>query len=67
MRLQISNLNIQELLIHFSIVLSLLFNRPIKPNIRFLTITSKLLILLTTYIVLALLLMVISVYDDKHC
>ena len=36
-RLQMSNLNIQELLIHFIIVLSLLFNRSIKPNMRFLT------------------------------
>ena len=53
--LQMSNLNIQELLIHFIIVLSLLFNRSIKPNMRFLTKTSKLSILLTTYIVLALL------------
>ena len=53
--LLLSNLNIQELLIHFIIVLSLLFNRSIKPNMRFLTKTSKLSILLTTYIVLALL------------
>ena len=53
--LQMSNLNIQELLIHFIIVLSLLFNSSIKPNMRFLTKTSKLSILLTTYIVLALL------------
>ena len=53
--LQMSNLNIQELLIHFIIVLSLLFNRSIKPNMCFLTKTSKLSILLTTYIVLALL------------
>ena len=50
-----SNLNIQELLIHVIILMSLLFNRSIKPNMRFLTKTSKLLILLTTYIVLALL------------
>ena len=50
-----SNLNIQELLIHFIVVLSLLFNCAIKPNMRFLTKTSKLSILLTTYIVLALL------------
>ena len=52
-----SNFNIQELLIHFIIVLSLLFNHSIKPNMRFLTKTSKLglSILLTTYIVLALL------------
>ena len=28
---QISNLNVQELLIHFIVVLSLLFNRSIKP------------------------------------
>ena len=52
--LQMSNLNIQELLIYFIIVLSLLFNRSLKPNMRFLTKTSKLSILLTTYIVLAL-------------
>ena len=50
-----SNLNIQELLIHFIIVLSLLFNRSIKLNMRFLTKNSKLSILLTTYIVLVLL------------
>ena len=53
--LQISNVNIQELVTHFIIVLSLLFNRSIKLNSRFLTKTSKLSILLTTYIVLALL------------
>ena len=53
--LQMSNLNIHELLIHVIIVLSLLFNRSIKPNMRFLTKTSKLSILLTTYIVLPLL------------
>ena len=50
-----SNLNIQKLIIHIIIVLSLLSNRSPKPNMRFLTKTSKLSILLTTYIVLALL------------
>ena len=34
--LQISNLNTQELLVHFIIVFSQLFNRSVKPNIRFL-------------------------------
>ena len=34
--LQISNLNTQELLMHFIIVFSQLFNRSVKPNIRFL-------------------------------
>ena len=53
--LQMSNLNIQELEIHIIIVLSLLSNRSLKPNMHFLTKTSKLSILLTTYIVLALL------------
>ena len=50
-----SNLNIQELVIHIIIVLSLLSNRSLKPNMRFLTKTSKLSILLTTCFVLALL------------
>ena len=40
--LQISNLNTQELLMHFIIVFSQLFNRSVKPNIRFLIKTSKL-------------------------
>ena len=53
--LQISNLNTQELLMHFIIVFSQLFNRSVKPNIRFLIRTSKLAILLTAYMVLALL------------
>ena len=44
--LQISNLNTQELLIHFIIVFSQLFSRSVKPNIRFLIKTSKLSILL---------------------
>ena len=53
--LQISNLNTQELLTHFIIVFSQLFNRSVKPNIRFLIKTSKLSILLIAYMVLALL------------
>ena len=53
--LQISNLNTQELLMHFIIVFSQLFNRSVKPNIRFLIKTSKLSILLIAYMVLALL------------
>ena len=53
--LQISNLNTQELLMHFIIVFSQLFNRSVKPNIRFLIKTSKLSIILIVYIVLALL------------
>ena len=40
---------------HFIIVFSQLFNRSVKPNIRFLIRTSKLSILLITYMVLALL------------
>ena len=58
--LQISDLNIQELLMHFIlafflvIVFSQLFNRSVKPNIRFLIETSKLSILLIAYMVLAL-------------
>ena len=52
--LQISDLNIQEFLMHFIIVFSLLFNRSVKPNIRFLIETSKLSILLIAYMVLAL-------------
>ena len=51
--LQISNLNTQELLMHFIIVFSQLFNRSVKPNIRFLIKTSKLSILLRAYMVLA--------------
>ena len=43
--LQISNLNTQELLMYFIIVFSQLFNRSVKPNIRFLIKTSKLSIL----------------------
>ena len=42
------------ILIHFIIVLSLLFNCSIKRNMCFLTKTFKISILLTTYIVLAL-------------
>ena len=53
--LQISNLNTQELLMHFIIVFSQLFNRSVKPNIRFLIKTSKLSILFIAYMVLALL------------
>ena len=53
--LQISNFNTQELLMHFKIVFSQLFNRSVIPNIRFLIKTSKLSILLIAYIVLALL------------
>ena len=53
--LQISNLNTQELLMHFIIVFSQLLNRSVKQNIRFIIKTSKLSILLTAYIVLALL------------
>ena len=52
---QISNLNTQELLLHYIIVFSQLFNRSVKPNIRFLIKTSKLSILLIAYMVLALL------------
>ena len=33
--LQILNLNTQELLMHFIIVFSQLFNRSVKPNIHF--------------------------------
>ena len=65
---KISNLNIQELLIHFIIVLALLFNCSIKPNMRFLTKTSKLSILLLQHtLYLHCSVMVISVSDDKHC
>ena len=53
--LQIPNLNTQELLMHFIIVFSQLFNRSVKPNICFLIKTSKLSILLIAYMVLALL------------
>ena len=53
--LQISNLNTQELLMHFVIVFSQLCNRSYKPNIRFLIKTSNLSILLIACIVLALL------------
>ena len=53
--LQMSNLNTQELLMHFIIVFSQLFNRSVKPNIHFLIKTSKLSILLIVYMVLALL------------
>ena len=53
--LQISNLNTQELLMHFITIFSQLFNRSVKPNIRFLIKTSKLSILLIAYMVLALL------------
>ena len=53
--IQISNLNTQELLMHFMIAFSQLFNRSVKPNIRFLIKTSKLSILLIAYIVFALL------------
>ena len=52
--LQISNLNTQELLMHFIIVFSQLSNRSVKPNIRFLIKTSKLSILFIAYMVLAL-------------
>ena len=40
---------------HFKIVFSHLFNRSVKPNIRFPIKTSKLSILLIAYMVLALL------------
>ena len=53
--LQISNLNTRELLMHFIVVFSQLFNRSVKPNIRFLIKTSKLSILFIAYMVLALL------------
>ena len=53
--LQISNLKTQELLIQVIIVFSQLFNRYVKPHIRFLIKTSKLSILLIAYMVLALL------------
>ena len=53
--LQISNLNTKELLMHFIIVFSQLFNRSVKPNIRFLIKTSKLSIIFIAYLVLALL------------
>ena len=49
--IQISNLNTQELLMHFVIVFSQLFNHSVKPNIRFLIKTSKLSIVLIAYIV----------------
>ena len=52
--LLISNRNTQELLMHFIIVFSQLFNHSVKPNIRFLIKTSKLSILLMAYMVLAL-------------
>ena len=39
--LQISNLNTQELLMHFIVVFSQLFNRSVKPNIRFLITNLK--------------------------
>ena len=50
-----SNLNTQELLMHFIIVFSQLFNRSVKRNIRFLIKSLKLSILLAAYMVLALL------------
>ena len=53
--LQISNLNIHELLIHFITALSKIFNLSIKPNIRFITKNFKLSILFTAYMLLALL------------
>ena len=53
--LQISNLNTQELLMHFITVFSQLCNHSVKSNIRFLIKTSKLSILLIAYMVLALL------------
>ena len=53
--LQISNLNTQELLMHFIIVFLQLFNSSVKKNIRFLIKTSKLSILLIAHMVLALL------------
>ena len=53
--LQISNFNIHELLMHFIIELSEIFNLSIKSNIRFLTKVSKLPILFTADMVLALL------------
>ena len=53
--LQILNFNTQELLMPSIIVFSQLFNRSVKPNIRFLIKTSKLSILLIAYMVLALL------------
>ena len=40
---------------HFTIELSIIFNLSIKPKIRFLTKISKLSILVTAYMVLALL------------
>ena len=43
--LQISNFKIHELLMHFIIELSEIFNLSIKPNMRFLTEISKLSIL----------------------
>ena len=48
--LLISNLKTQELLMHFIIVFSQLFNCSVKPNRRFLIKTSKLSILSITYI-----------------
>ena len=44
--LQISNLNTQELLMHYIIVFSQLFNRTVESKISFLIKTSKLSILL---------------------
>ena len=49
--LQISNLNTQELLMHFIIVFSQLCNRSVKRNIRFLIKASKLSKLLIAYMV----------------
>ena len=53
--LQLSNLNTKELLMHFIIVFLQLFDRSVKPNIRFLIKTSKLSILFIAYMVLVLL------------
>ena len=64
--LQLSNLNIQALLMHFIIVFSQLFNLSVKPNIRFPIKTSELSILLIAYMVLACSVVAISVYDDVH-
>ena len=53
--IQTSNLNTQELLMHFTIVFSQFFNRSVIPDIRFLIKTLKLSIISTAYMVLALL------------
>ena len=62
--LQISNFNTHELLMHFIFVFSQLFNRSVKPNIPFLSKTSKLSKLLIAYTVLHCSVVAISINDD---